>query len=225
MTMRLLLAAAMIFTAAAIVSPAAAETPRQICDNAGGAFSIDQRIDNCTALIQASPTDAAAYNGRGNAYEDKRDYDQAIADYTQAIRLDPKYAAAYNNRGYAYQDKGNYDQAIADYTQAISLEPKYAQAYNNGGTVYERKKDYARAITDFTQAIALDPKLAQAFNNRCYDSAIIGPLHPPRAHCNQSLALRPNDANTLDSRGFVYLKLGQFDNAIADYDTALRINP
>jgi hypothetical protein len=35
--------------------------------------------------------------------------------------------------------------------------------------------------------------------------------------CNQSLALRPNDADTLDSRVITYLKLGQFDNAIADY--------
>ena len=55
--------------------------------------------------------------------------------------------------------------------------------------------------------------------------AVSTELQAALADCNQSLALRPNDANTLDSRGFVYLKLGQFDNAIADYDTALRINP
>ncbi len=30
---------------------------------------------------------------------------------------------------------------------------------------------------------------------------------------------------TLDNRGFTYLKLGQFDNAIADYDAALNVNP
>ncbi len=30
---------------------------------------------------------------------------------------------------------------------------------------------------------------------------------------------------TLDTRGTVYLKLGQFDNAIADYNAALKINP
>jgi len=100
--MRLLLAEAIIFAAVVIVSPATAATPRDICDTTGKAFSIDQRIDGCAALIQASPTDAKAYNGRGNAYQDKGDHDQAIADYTQAIRLDPKYAVAYNNRAYAY---------------------------------------------------------------------------------------------------------------------------
>jgi tetratricopeptide (TPR) repeat protein len=37
--------------------------------------------------------------------------------------------------------------------------------------------------------------------------------------------LRPNDVDTLDSRGLAYLKLGAFDKAIADYNAALRFNP
>ena len=35
----------------------------------------------------------------------------------------------------------------------------------------------------------------------------------------------PGDGYILDSRGFVYLRLGQFDDAIADYNAALKINP
>jgi len=36
------------------------------------------------------------------------------------------------------------------------------------------------------------------------------------------LRLQPNEARY---RGFTYLKLGQFDKAIADYDAALNVNP
>ena len=36
------------------------------------------------------PKLASAYNDRGNAWQDKREYDKAIADYNEAIRLDPK---------------------------------------------------------------------------------------------------------------------------------------
>jgi tetratricopeptide (TPR) repeat protein len=35
----------------------------------------------------------------------------------------------------------------------------------------------------------------------------------------------PPSANQFDSRGFTYLKLGEFDKAIADYDQALLLNP
>ena len=37
--------------------------------------------------------------------------------------------------------------------------------------------------------------------------------------------MEPNVAATLDSRGLAYLKLGQLDSAIADYNAALRVGP
>jgi Flp pilus assembly protein TadD len=45
------------------------------------------------------------------------------------------------------------------------------------------------------------------------------------ADCNESLRLRPDDGNTLDSRGFAYLKWEKADLALADYDAALRADP
>lgn len=42
--------------------------------------------------------------------------------------------------------------------------------------------------------------------------------------CNESLRIRPNDAFTLDSRGFAYLKLGRPDDAILDFNAALEAN-
>jgi tetratricopeptide (TPR) repeat protein len=43
--------------------------------------------------------------------------------------------------------------------------------------------------------------------------------------CNEALQIRPRYADAYDSRGFVNLKTGQTNSAIADYDAALRINP
>jgi tetratricopeptide (TPR) repeat protein len=37
--------------------------------------------------------------------------------------------------------------------------------------------------------------------------------------------LQPSDPQAIDSRAFTYLKLGQLDDAIVDYDAALRLNP
>jgi tetratricopeptide (TPR) repeat protein len=53
----------------------------------------------------------------------------------------------------------------------------------------------------------------------------LGQLQAALADCNESLRLRPDNSNTLDSRGFVYLGLGRWDDAIADSDAALRGNP
>jgi tetratricopeptide (TPR) repeat protein len=51
-----------------------------------------------------------------------------------------------------------------------------------------------------------------------------GQLDQALSDCNESLRLR-TDPYTLDSRGLVYLKLGQYDAAIADYDAVLKSVP
>ena len=57
------------------------------------------------------------------------------------------------------------------------------------------------------------------------DRALSDQLPQALKDCNESLRLRPNDSNTMDSRGLVYLKLGQLDNAIADYEAVMKLNP
>ena len=43
--------------------------------------------------------------------------------------------------------------------------------------------------------------------------------------CNKALRSGPDDAATYDSRGLIYLKMGQLDAAIDDYNSALRSDP
>jgi tetratricopeptide (TPR) repeat protein len=129
-------------------APAAAQTQQQIdwCLNQGGSFPPDLQIGGCTASIQSGRWSgkalALAYVSRGDAYDDKKDYDHAIADYNQAIQLDPKDADAHVSRGLVYNDKKDYDRAIADYNQAIQLDPKDADAYVSRGNAYHDKKDW-----------------------------------------------------------------------------------
>ncbi len=188
----------------------------------------DERIAACTRVIDSGAEKGRslgiAFYERGNAYRAKGDNDSAILDYNQALAIDPNYVSVYNNRAVAHFNKGDYDSAIADYNQAIAIDPKRINAYIGRSESYGQKKDYDRAIADLNQAIALDPKNAAAFNGRCWYNAVTGQDQAALADCNQSLALQPNDA-ALDSRGFVYLKLGQLDNAIADYNAALKGNP
>ena len=77
-----------------------------------------------TVQIAASQT-VDELNKRGNAKDDKGDFDGAIADYNRVIELDPKFAVAYNNRGNAELEKGNLDAATADFDHAIELDPNY----------------------------------------------------------------------------------------------------
>jgi tetratricopeptide (TPR) repeat protein len=81
--------------------------------------SPDVVIGACTAIIQSGQEStedlARAFSNRGDAYNNKREYDRAIQEIDQAISLDPNLAPAFNHRGLAYAAKREYDRAIQDF--------------------------------------------------------------------------------------------------------------
>jgi tetratricopeptide (TPR) repeat protein len=196
MTRRVLIGAAVVLSA--LVSPAAAQVQAQVawCGNLGRKFPLDMQIGGCTTLIDSGKM------------------------------TDKPRAWAHAKRGMAFMYKGDLDRALADLTKAIEIDPTYALAFSDRGTVYDNKNDHAHAIADFDTAIKLDPKSSDALTGRCAARAEQGDdLQGAVADCNQALQMRGNNsAGTLVSRGFAYLRLGQYDNAIADYNAALKLN-
>ena len=207
--------AVMLATSALHASRTAAQTQQQIdwCNNNGNAFSVDQRLIGCTALVEsgrASVQDrAAGYSNRCWAYSDKGDPDRAITDCNEAIRLDPKLANAHLNRGKAYSDKGDFDRAIADYNQAIELNPKSSVGYNNLCDAYLDKGDNDRAITNCNEAIRLDPKFAVAYRNRGNAYRYKGEVGSAIADYNQAIQLIPKFFQAYLARGLLRSRLGR----------------
>lgn len=171
------------------------------------------------------PTSAAAFNRRGVAFCNRRDYASAISDFDEAIRIDPDFANAFYNRGSAYQSKGDYVRAIQDYTEAIRLDPKDAIFFSNRGTAYQGKHELDRAIEDFDEAIRLDPKQAASFSNRASAYRAKGEHDRAMQDYNEAVRLDPNNATYFINRGAAYLDKHEFDRAIEDYDEAIRLNP
>jgi len=112
----------------------------------------DQAAALLGKVIKQHPDFAPAYNNRGNAYRDLRQYAKAIQDYNRAISLDPKFAKAFNNRGNVYFDQKNYQMAIRDYNQSVSANPNYKLAYMNRGLAYHQLKQNNLACKDFSKA-------------------------------------------------------------------------
>jgi len=186
----------------------------------------DRAIQDCDEALRRKPDSAWAVNNRGGAYHGKGDNDRAIEDYTQAIRLMPNYAGAFINRGDAYRGKGDNERAIQDYDQAIRLQPVSALAFADRGDAWYGKKEYDRAIADYNEAIRLMPNYAYVFNARCWTRAAANKeLEAALGDCNESLRLKPGDANGLDSRGFVYFRMAEYDKSIADYNASLERDP
>jgi tetratricopeptide (TPR) repeat protein len=99
---------------------------------------------------------------------------------------------------------------------------KLSEAYNNRGTAYAGRGDYRRATNDNGEALKREPGEAVLWDGRCHFRAVVGDLQAALADCNESLRLLPSIV-VYGTRSFVLLKLGRFDEAIAQYDAGLKV--
>ena len=109
-------------------------------------------VDYWGRAIRSKQNTAEAYNNRGLAYHELKQYDKAIKDYNQAIRLAPAQVAAYNNRGNSYYEIDEYQLALADFNQGLKRKPDYAKAHLNRGLVYYQMDKTDQACKDFQKA-------------------------------------------------------------------------
>ena len=109
-------------------------------------------VDYWGRAIRSKQSTAEAYNNRGLAYHELKQYDKAIKDYNQAIRLAPAQVAAYNNRGNSYYEIDEYQLALADFNQGLKRKPDYAKAHLNRGLVYYQMDKTDQACKDFQKA-------------------------------------------------------------------------
>ena len=109
-------------------------------------------VDYWGRAIRSKQNTAEAYNNRGLAYHELKQYDKAIKDYNQAIRLAPAQVAAYNNRGNSYYEIDEYQLALADFNQSLKRKPDYAKGHLNRGLVYYQMDKTDQACKDFQKA-------------------------------------------------------------------------
>lgn len=78
-------------------------------------------IQHYSDCIRLNPQMVSAYNNRGDAYFELKDYNEAISDYQRALTFAARNDAVYHNLGVAYAAQGNYRLAIQHYDLALQL--------------------------------------------------------------------------------------------------------
>jgi tetratricopeptide (TPR) repeat protein len=178
-------------------------------------------ISGCTYLIETGQIGgapiskrnlAAAYNNRGQAFLERRDFDRALRDHAEAIRLDPTSDIAFSGRGNAYASKGEYQLSIEDHDEAVRLAPQNPAAYYNRGVVHFLYRSYADSVLDFKRAVILDPdnpSMRQALADTFYFTGDV-----PRAVEEWSEACALVDANLAQVWQSRLAELGHFNGDI-----------
>lgn len=181
-----------------------------------------QALADLDRAIALSPDYVQAYILRGLVRSRRGETELALQNYDQALRVSPTHPTALSNRAAIYLGQGKFDLAIRDLDAALAVNIDNPPVLFNRGYAHFMQSEYDKALNDYSFVIALAPQMGVAYLNRCLTRALAGrELVRALDDCDTALKLMPQSLEVRETRGSVFLKLGDPQLAIHEYDIAL----
>ncbi len=185
-------------------------------------------ITHLNRAAEARPTDADVAQKLGRAYLENGNVDQAMQWFQETLSLDRNNAAAVTNMGRLYLNEGDWAQSARYLEQAVRLDAQNMQVRNMLGRAYLGLSRYEDAIQQLEQVAAAQSNngnahynLGQAHQADGNDAAAIDSYSSALRYLAAGTALR---ADALYDVGFVYEKVGRYDDALAALEDSAAIN-
>lgn len=175
------------------------------------------KLDPEFALAHAALADAYAFDG--GKWKDA----EAVA--REAMRLDPSLGQPYATIGFVRMFwEWNFVSAEENFKEAIARDPNYATAHQWYSLLLAARQLGANSLAEMERAAELAPTspainsdLCQAlYFSRKYDRAI--------AQCHKALELEPEFLPAHQLLYSIYTAAGRYDEAVAAYIAAERLN-
>lgn len=183
----------------------------------------DRAIEDLNRAIDIEPS-AIAFKFRANAYRMKGDAVRALADYDRSLALEQD-ELAWVGIAKVQVSQERYDLAVKAMDEAIKLRPGDAALYWWRGNVYRDSGQYTKAIQDYDKILEMTSLLEEVRAERCLALALMGKPQEGLGDCDRAVEKVPQSTFVLLNRGIVYLRLNRLDDAIADFEHILKVDP
>ena len=177
-------------------SPLKRNAEIQVSLNYNALDKLEQAREHLSALVEADPSDLEAVRALGSVLRTHQEFADAAKVYTLGIDTIEKPTRV--------------DWWLF-YVRGIS---------------YERTKQWEKAEADFLKALELQPDQPLVLNYLGYSWVDMG-MHYERAleMIRKAVEQRPTDGYIVDSLGWVYYRLGRYDDAVKQLERAVELKP
>jgi tetratricopeptide (TPR) repeat protein/predicted aspartyl protease len=216
-----------------------ADAPRDAAGFARRGAGFAARRDFSAALADLSkacelkPDEPEYFYRRALVYLQTGQVTPALADLDHAIEIRGDFLPAYLPRAEIHWQQKDLAAANADFDSVDRLAPKQADVRLELANIYERLEKFPASIAQYDLWIDShgdDVRLAGALGGRCLAYALENQnLAQALNDCGK--ALKRGDKHYPDygllyaDRGMVYLRQGNYDKAISDFNDALKLAP
>lgn len=212
--------------------------------------NIDDAFRQVELIIRQDPKRARAYYYRAHIYIAKNQVRRAVTDCNFALKYNPNFADVYVIRGMLWLISKRHQMALNDFETALGLNPSVPAPYLGRGMalyqkgIYEQRihsymgvvdrrygvAEFQEAMANFAHVIEMNlenkpQQVATAHWGLAFVYLALRQFDQAILYANVTIAMMPNKDNLFRERGWMYAQAGLYDQAIADLETAVQLNP
>ena len=160
----------------------------------------------------------------GVAYAQLDKQDSAKLYLGKAVELNGNDINALSSYGYTLSQLKENEKAISIINKAIKLDPGNVDLLGTLGLIYDGQEAWAECDSIYTLALKNSPENALINNNYAYSlSKRAVRLDEALAMAKVAITTEPKNSSYLDTIGWVYYQLGDYENAKKYIDEALQV--
>ncbi len=181
-------------------------------------------VEQYRKVVELDPLVAANHYNLALMYHLLSRLKEATASYLDALKLNPQDLKSNMYLGMVYTALGRADLGLPYVQKAVELDPKNADAAANLAVVLDTMGDYPGAELGYRRALELDSGRVETVINLA--GCLISQKRYKEAIQLYQQVLRTKDSSLLRQRyGAALVDAGNFDEAIREFNAALKLNP
>jgi tetratricopeptide (TPR) repeat protein len=168
---------------------------------------------------------AALEHNLGIALKQQKKFGEALGFLDAARAKVPEMPAVDYNRGNTLQNLGRLEEAVESYRRAIQKHPLDLAAHEELNELLYRLGDDANFLRSYDDVALLYPEIGQLPLHKGQFYFLRGDFESAREAFNRARLLLADSVTPHDGLALSLARLGQFDGAIAEHETAVRMEP
>ena len=152
-------------------------------------------------------------------------HEDALKYLERAVKLQPADLNANLAIAFSYNQLKQQTKAIKHLNKVLDVDPENVQALGTLGLIYDSQKKYAQCDSVYQRALQIDSSNTLIQNNYAYSLAERGiKLNEALKLAKSAVSKEPYNSSYLDTIGWIFFKLGNYEKAEKYVKKALELD-
>jgi tetratricopeptide (TPR) repeat protein len=185
----------------------------------------DAAMDDIYMILIINNNNADAHFIKGNINKSKQNYELAIQDFNKVLEIKPNYLEAINQIVDIYLLQNKYQKAYDIIENAIHKNLTYGDFYFYKAKVLQALDNYEDAVSSFENALLFKEEMDSGlyYLNTGNTKLQLYKLMDAKDDYNKAIHYNPHEAKAYYARGIVWYELGNFDQAMNDFNRSINL--